>query len=286
MEVKGMRKWLLAIGMVLGLSALAQGGKLEIFSWWAGDEGPALEALIRLYKQKYPGVEVINATVTGGAGVNARAVLKTRMLGGDPPDTFQVHAGMDARDLEREGRGYGAAAQFLREQGRCFGRALRKEQEPREFRARSAEARPLGDRPAVAVLGTLQVAAGEQAAGDLEMRGGRTLAQRAAGPVRGGTPGRRRVSRAAACAAAGGRIPNFAGGLRIGTHLVAWSRTTGGPASAIFNAATDFVGWPLRSHAFGFEPPPPTHRTPPTGHCRISLRCGNDRWNGHPRRQF
>jgi len=90
-----MRKWLLAIGMVLGLSALAQGGKLEIFSWWAGDEGPALEALIRLYKQKYPGVEVINATVTGGAGVNARAVLKTRMLGGDPPDTFQVHAGME-----------------------------------------------------------------------------------------------------------------------------------------------------------------------------------------------
>ncbi|BDG29113.1 hypothetical protein TthSNM76_13230 [Thermus thermophilus] len=47
-----MRKWLLAIGMVLGLSALAQGGKLEIFSWWAGDEGPALEALIRLYKLK------------------------------------------------------------------------------------------------------------------------------------------------------------------------------------------------------------------------------------------
>jgi len=31
--------------------------------------------------------------VTGGSGVNARAVLKTRMLGGDPPDSFQVHAG-------------------------------------------------------------------------------------------------------------------------------------------------------------------------------------------------
>jgi len=90
-----MRKWLLAIGVALGLSALAQTGKLEIFSWWAGDEGPALEALIRLYKQKYPGVEVINATVTGGAGVNAKAVLKTRMLGGNPPDTFQVHAGME-----------------------------------------------------------------------------------------------------------------------------------------------------------------------------------------------
>ncbi|PJF22892.1 MAG: ABC transporter substrate-binding protein [Phototrophicales bacterium] len=68
-------------------------GQLEIFSWWAGDEGPALEALIALYNEAYPNVEVINATVTGGSGVNARAVLKTRMLGGDPPDSFQVHAG-------------------------------------------------------------------------------------------------------------------------------------------------------------------------------------------------
>lgn len=75
----------------------AQGlsGQLEIFSWWAGDEGPALEALIALYNTQNPDVEVINATVTGGSGVNARAVLKTRMLGGNPPDTFQVHAGQE-----------------------------------------------------------------------------------------------------------------------------------------------------------------------------------------------
>jgi glucose/mannose transport system substrate-binding protein len=70
-------------------------GQLEIFSWWAGDEGPALEALLALYSQQHPNVEVINATVTGGSGVNARAVLKTRMLGGDPPDSFQVHAGQE-----------------------------------------------------------------------------------------------------------------------------------------------------------------------------------------------
>jgi glucose/mannose transport system substrate-binding protein len=68
-------------------------GELEIFSWWAGDEGPALEALIDEYEAQHPDVEVINATVAGGSGVNARAVLKTRMLGGDPPDSFQVHAG-------------------------------------------------------------------------------------------------------------------------------------------------------------------------------------------------
>lgn len=70
-------------------------GELEIFSWWAGDEGPALEALIDLFSEQHPGVEVVNATVTGGSGVNARAVLKTRMLGGDPPDSFQVHAGQE-----------------------------------------------------------------------------------------------------------------------------------------------------------------------------------------------
>lgn len=79
--------------LMVGVVTAQDGGQLEIFSWWAGDEGPALEALIELYNAEYPNVEVINATVTGGSGVNARAVLKTRMLGGNPPDSFQVHAG-------------------------------------------------------------------------------------------------------------------------------------------------------------------------------------------------
>ena len=86
-----MRRFL-AILLAAGLT-MAAASDLEIFSWWAGDEGPALEALIDVYEEQYPDVEVENATVTGGAGVVARAVLKTRMLGGQPPDTFQVHAG-------------------------------------------------------------------------------------------------------------------------------------------------------------------------------------------------
>lgn len=77
------------------VSAKELSGKLEIFSWWAGDEGPALQALIDQYKAANPKVEVVNATVTGGSGVNAKAVLKTRMLGGEPPDSFQVHAGQE-----------------------------------------------------------------------------------------------------------------------------------------------------------------------------------------------
>jgi len=46
---------------IIGLASFADlSGELEIFSWWAGDEGPALEALIALYNGLYPGVDVIN----------------------------------------------------------------------------------------------------------------------------------------------------------------------------------------------------------------------------------
>lgn len=74
-------------------------GVLEINSWWtAGGEAEGLNALFEIYSDKYPDVEIINATVAGGAGTNAKAVFKTRMLGGDPPDTFQVHAGHELID--------------------------------------------------------------------------------------------------------------------------------------------------------------------------------------------
>src|SRR5947199_7882781 len=71
-------------------------GSLEIFSWWtAGGEADGLAEMFKIYKQKYSGVQIVNATVAGGAGTNAKAVLKTRMEGGKPPDSFQVHAGQE-----------------------------------------------------------------------------------------------------------------------------------------------------------------------------------------------
>lgn len=74
-------------------------GRLEIFSWWTtGGEAAGLLKLFDLYKQSHTGVDIINATVAGGAGSNAKAVLKTRMLGGDPPDSFQVHMGHELID--------------------------------------------------------------------------------------------------------------------------------------------------------------------------------------------
>ncbi|MGA9174271.1 MAG: extracellular solute-binding protein [Thermoactinomyces sp.] len=80
-------------------SNAANQNQIEIFSWWTGaGEEDGLKALIALFKQKNPKIEVINAAVAGGAGTNAKTVLATRMQGNDPPDTFQVHGGAELND--------------------------------------------------------------------------------------------------------------------------------------------------------------------------------------------
>ena len=77
-----------------GLANAAQSKQLEVFSWWtSGGEAMALESLFHVYKYKYPGVEVLNAAITGGGGSAARPVLQTRLAAGDPPDVWQVHPG-------------------------------------------------------------------------------------------------------------------------------------------------------------------------------------------------
>ncbi len=91
---------LLGLGGLAAAQEEAPSGDLEIFSWWTGGgEEAGLNALIARFKELYPEVNVINAAVAGGSGVNARAVLTTRMLAGDPPDTFQVHAGEELNAL-------------------------------------------------------------------------------------------------------------------------------------------------------------------------------------------
>ncbi len=103
------RSAVLILVLLLGISFLgfatgqkegeAESDSLEIFSWWtAGGEAEGLAAMIDVFEEKNPGIEIINATVAGGAGTNAKAVLATRMQGGNPPDAFQVHAGHELID--------------------------------------------------------------------------------------------------------------------------------------------------------------------------------------------
>lgn len=88
---------LLMLSAATAVSVSAQtpeGGKLEVFSWWtSGGEADALDALFKEFAKRNPTAEIINATVAGGGGTNAKAVLQTRLAGGDPPDTWQVHPG-------------------------------------------------------------------------------------------------------------------------------------------------------------------------------------------------
>jgi glucose/mannose transport system substrate-binding protein len=66
---------------------------VEIFSWWTGaGEEAGLLALIDMFESEYD-YEVINSAVAGGAGTDAQAVLTSRMQAGEPPSTFQIHAG-------------------------------------------------------------------------------------------------------------------------------------------------------------------------------------------------
>jgi glucose/mannose transport system substrate-binding protein len=76
-------------------------GKLEIFSWWtSGGEVEALEYLYGDYRTLNPQSEVINSAITGGtaSGGNMKAVLQTRMMGGDAPESFQIHLGHELID--------------------------------------------------------------------------------------------------------------------------------------------------------------------------------------------
>jgi len=70
--------------------------RLEVFTWWtAGGEAEGLAKMQEIFLKQNPDVEFINAAVAGGAGSNAKAVLATRMQGKNPPDSFQVHAGLE-----------------------------------------------------------------------------------------------------------------------------------------------------------------------------------------------
>ncbi len=74
----------------------AAASEVEVFSWWTGGgEAAGLEAMIKVFNEKYPNIKFVNSAVAGGAGTNARAVLASRLQANDPPDSWQGHAGWE-----------------------------------------------------------------------------------------------------------------------------------------------------------------------------------------------
>ncbi len=97
-----MRRVVLALMLSLALvvagaaPALAQNSPVEIVNWWtAGGEEDALIALFEVFRDQHPEFEPISSAVAGGAGTDAKAVMITRLVGGNPPDSFQVHGGAE-----------------------------------------------------------------------------------------------------------------------------------------------------------------------------------------------
>ena len=100
---------LLFVSLIAGLSMCTVRGaaadQLEVYSWWTGPgEEEGLEAMAKSFETANPGVRFVNAAVSGGAGSNAKAILASRLLANDPPDSYQRHAGLELLDDVRSGK--------------------------------------------------------------------------------------------------------------------------------------------------------------------------------------
>jgi glucose/mannose transport system substrate-binding protein len=94
----------------------AEGGQVEVFSWWTGPgEQEGLDAMIADFEKKNPGIKVVNAAVSGGAGTNAKAILANRLQAKNPPDSYQRHAGLELSDDIKAGLVEDLAAMFASE---------------------------------------------------------------------------------------------------------------------------------------------------------------------------
>jgi glucose/mannose transport system substrate-binding protein len=88
-----------------GVSSSEQSCQLSVFSWWTGGgEAAGLDKLIKIWNKAHPECPFKNETVAGGAGTNAKAVLAQRLKAGNPPDSFQGHAGAELRDYIKAGQ--------------------------------------------------------------------------------------------------------------------------------------------------------------------------------------
>ncbi|MDR1386381.1 MAG: ABC transporter substrate-binding protein [Propionibacteriaceae bacterium] len=72
--------------------------QVEVFTWWStGSEALGLEAMVEVFDRDHPDVNFVNGAVAGGGG-SSKNLLQDRLDAGDPPDSFQAHAGLEIQD--------------------------------------------------------------------------------------------------------------------------------------------------------------------------------------------
>ncbi len=86
-----------ASGNIDVLFASGAKGQLLVGNWWtSGGEFAGVNEVYKIYRAENPDVELVHAGIAGGAGVNFQGANLTKLIAGDPYDTFQMHAGLEA----------------------------------------------------------------------------------------------------------------------------------------------------------------------------------------------
>ena len=84
-----------------GSSAVGEGdaSRVDVVTWWsAGSEKLGLDALVKVFNERFPDTTFENKAVSGGAGSQAKQKLASDLAAGNPPDTYQAHAGAELQD--------------------------------------------------------------------------------------------------------------------------------------------------------------------------------------------
>ena len=96
---------LLAVSACGSDSESGDTNEVEVFTWWAeGSEKAGLDALVKVFDEQNPDLKFVNGAVAGGAGSDAKNVLQSRLQNGEPPATFQAHAGAELTDYINAGQ--------------------------------------------------------------------------------------------------------------------------------------------------------------------------------------
>lgn len=78
--------------------------QVEVITWWtSGTEKTAFYAMVGVFAKDNPDLELVDASVAGGAGANAREAIAARLESNNPPDTFQSAAGAGLSDYVANG---------------------------------------------------------------------------------------------------------------------------------------------------------------------------------------
>ncbi len=68
--------------------------EMIVYHWWtAGGEKEAIDALFSAFKVNHPELEIVENPISGGGGGVMRSQIKTMVMAGNSPDTFQLTYG-------------------------------------------------------------------------------------------------------------------------------------------------------------------------------------------------